>query len=236
MPLNDSNRAPMIHNTTTTVTTTSPNIAVTLPMPSYLQNSFPFATYPPSSTNINLHQSTSFLSSPLPSAIFTNTAGFPNIPKDISMPNSQQNEVSKGKKVVIDEGDKENCNPNKVFKRQINAESLRSVLKRCRSNTTSSHSGPDPNLLVADLITEHRTWDMISLETNFNQADIDRVLSIPLSLYPHDDVLIWNQSFTGVYNSCFLSSAGVFGMKGMHFTMGIQFAHQLLLLHMLHRI
>ncbi|KAM6571333.1 hypothetical protein CsatA_015413 [Cannabis sativa] len=60
--------------------------------------------------------------------------------------------------------------------------------------------GSDPNLMVADLITGQRQWDLLSLQANFNQPDIDRILTIPLSLFPHDDVLVWNHSFTGIYN------------------------------------
>uniref|UniRef100_A0A803NUD3 Endonuclease/exonuclease/phosphatase domain-containing protein n=1 Tax=Cannabis sativa TaxID=3483 RepID=A0A803NUD3_CANSA len=42
--------------------------------------------------------------------------------------------VSKGKAVIAFDVDTENINPNKQFIRQINSESLRNVLKRCRSN------------------------------------------------------------------------------------------------------
>ncbi|KAF4394618.1 hypothetical protein F8388_020443 [Cannabis sativa] len=54
--------------------------------------------------------------------------------------------------------------------------------------------------MVADLIDGQRQWDLLSLQSNFSQVDIDRILTIPLSLFPHDDVLVWNNSFTGIYN------------------------------------
>ncbi|KAM6547612.1 hypothetical protein CsatB_019288 [Cannabis sativa] len=60
--------------------------------------------------------------------------------------------------------------------------------------------GADPNLMVADLISDQRQWDLVSLQANFSQADVDHILTIPLSLFPHNDVLIWSHSFTGIYN------------------------------------
>ncbi|KAF4380209.1 hypothetical protein G4B88_001360 [Cannabis sativa] len=94
--------------------------------------------------------------------------------------------------------DFENVNPNKQFKRQLDSESLRNVLKRCRSNTLhiqSDSSAPS----VADLITQNRQWDLTTISANFGQADIDRILSIPLTIYPSDDILIWNGTNSGNY-------------------------------------
>uniref|UniRef100_A0A803QEQ9 RNase H type-1 domain-containing protein n=1 Tax=Cannabis sativa TaxID=3483 RepID=A0A803QEQ9_CANSA len=59
--------------------------------------------------------------------------------------------------------------------------------------------GRDNSLQVADLITQHRQWDLTAISANFGQADIDRILSIPLAIYPSDDMLIWNGTNSGNY-------------------------------------
>ncbi|XP_060972531.1 uncharacterized protein LOC133038406 [Cannabis sativa] len=57
----------------------------------------------------------------------------------------------------------------------------------------------DTSLQVADLIDHHRQWDLTAIFANFGKADIDRILSIPLSIYPTDDILIWNGTTSGNY-------------------------------------
>ncbi|XP_060970191.1 uncharacterized protein LOC133037264 [Cannabis sativa] len=59
--------------------------------------------------------------------------------------------------------------------------------------------GNDNSLQVADLITQNRQWDLTTISANFGQADIDIILSIPLTIYPSDDILIWNGTNSGNY-------------------------------------
>ncbi|KAM6574232.1 hypothetical protein CsatA_022559 [Cannabis sativa] len=65
--------------------------------------------------------------------------------------------------------------------------------------TPFSFIGNDSSLQVADLIDQHRNWDLTVISANFGQADMDRILSIPLSIFPSDDVLIWNGTNSGNY-------------------------------------
>uniref|UniRef100_A0A803P4Z0 Reverse transcriptase zinc-binding domain-containing protein n=1 Tax=Cannabis sativa TaxID=3483 RepID=A0A803P4Z0_CANSA len=60
--------------------------------------------------------------------------------------------------------------------------------------------GTNPSLLVVDLITPQRQWDFTALQSLFCQVDIDCIRTIPLSLFPTDDILIWHHSSTGCYN------------------------------------
>ncbi|KAM6576524.1 hypothetical protein CsatB_028361 [Cannabis sativa] len=57
----------------------------------------------------------------------------------------------------------------------------------------------DDAMTVAHLITGSRQWNLEALQQNFSQPDIDNILSIPLSLYPSEDILIWHYSSTGCY-------------------------------------
>ncbi|KAM6564495.1 hypothetical protein CsatB_024493 [Cannabis sativa] len=66
--------------------------------------------------------------------------------------------------------------------------------------TPFSFIGTDSSLQVADLINSHRQWDFSAVAANFGQADIDRILSIPLSIFPKADILIWNGTNTGCYS------------------------------------
>uniref|UniRef100_A0A803PH33 Uncharacterized protein n=1 Tax=Cannabis sativa TaxID=3483 RepID=A0A803PH33_CANSA len=66
--------------------------------------------------------------------------------------------------------------------------------------TPFSFIGTDSSLQVADLINSNRQWDFSAVAANFGQADIDRILSIPLSIFPKADILIWNGTNTGCYS------------------------------------
>uniref|UniRef100_A0A803PXR5 Reverse transcriptase domain-containing protein n=1 Tax=Cannabis sativa TaxID=3483 RepID=A0A803PXR5_CANSA len=57
----------------------------------------------------------------------------------------------------------------------------------------------DDAMTVAHLITGSRQWNLEALQQNFSQPDIDNILSIPLSLYPSEDIRIWHYSSTGCY-------------------------------------
>uniref|UniRef100_A0A803PLI6 CCHC-type domain-containing protein n=1 Tax=Cannabis sativa TaxID=3483 RepID=A0A803PLI6_CANSA len=142
---------PNLHSNITT-TPANNNDTVTLPIPSYLQSSFPFATYPPPSSNITINPPITHMSTSLNSTLFTTPAAIPTLPTNTVNQNQLPRDNGKGKSIVIANDDKENCNPNKMFKRQLNAESLRSVLKRCRSNDPTTRSG---NSGLNDLTAPH---------------------------------------------------------------------------------
>uniref|UniRef100_A0A803PJK4 Reverse transcriptase domain-containing protein n=1 Tax=Cannabis sativa TaxID=3483 RepID=A0A803PJK4_CANSA len=59
--------------------------------------------------------------------------------------------------------------------------------------------GSDFNLTVSELIDCDRQWHMPSLKSNFLDIDIDKILSIPLSTFSHDDKIIWHHETTGIY-------------------------------------
>ncbi|KAF4383377.1 hypothetical protein G4B88_023951 [Cannabis sativa] len=44
--------------------------------------------------------------------------------------------------------------------------------------------------------SEERQWDHTTLQSNFCQVDIDRICTIPLNLFPSDEILIWHHSST----------------------------------------
>uniref|UniRef100_A0A803QK36 Reverse transcriptase domain-containing protein n=1 Tax=Cannabis sativa TaxID=3483 RepID=A0A803QK36_CANSA len=57
----------------------------------------------------------------------------------------------------------------------------------------------DRDVKVADFITHSRQWDVPKLQQFFTPPDVDRILSIPLSLFPCEDVLLWHYSSAGFY-------------------------------------
>ncbi|KAF4373428.1 hypothetical protein G4B88_011697 [Cannabis sativa] len=173
-----------------------------IPFPSYLPITPMIATYPPNSHSVKPPTRTPLMPAtfPLNSPSFSTVVSL-NVSPTLHSPLSN----AKGKAILVSDDDFENVNPNKQFKRQLDSESLRNVLKRCRSNTlhiqsdSSAPSGNDNSLQVADLITQNRQWDLTTISANFGQADIDIILSIPLTIYPSDDILIWNGTNSGNY-------------------------------------
>ncbi|XP_060965559.1 uncharacterized protein LOC133034485 [Cannabis sativa] len=65
--------------------------------------------------------------------------------------------------------------------------------------TPYTYSG-DPIFTVSHYISADRKWDTRILENHFGAIDIERILSIPLSSLPREDLLIWHHSYTGVYS------------------------------------
>uniref|UniRef100_A0A803P6L1 Reverse transcriptase zinc-binding domain-containing protein n=1 Tax=Cannabis sativa TaxID=3483 RepID=A0A803P6L1_CANSA len=53
---------------------------------------------------------------------------------------------------------------------------------------------------VSSFITGERIWNVSLLNSYFQQIDIDRILSIPLSFFADNDRLIWHHSTNGIYN------------------------------------
>uniref|UniRef100_A0A803Q0L2 RNase H type-1 domain-containing protein n=1 Tax=Cannabis sativa TaxID=3483 RepID=A0A803Q0L2_CANSA len=64
--------------------------------------------------------------------------------------------------------------------------------------TPYSYRG-DPAFTVEHYISPLRTWDLRILKSHFGDIDIQRILSLPLSMYPREDKLIWHHSDTGFY-------------------------------------
>ncbi|KAF4361328.1 hypothetical protein G4B88_015920 [Cannabis sativa] len=173
-----------------------------IPFPAYLPITPMIATYPPNTLPVQSASRTPF--APVTSPILPpNHSTIVSTNPSATLLSSSHN--LKGKAVLISKDECENINPNKQFKRQMDSESLRNVLKRCRSNAiqiqsdSSAPSGTDSSLLVADLIDQHRQWDLTAVSSNFGQAEIDRILSIPLSIFPSEDALIWNGTTSGNY-------------------------------------
>ncbi|KAF4378126.1 hypothetical protein G4B88_022949 [Cannabis sativa] len=86
-----------------------------------------------------------------------------------------------------------------------------------KEERATSTGGSDASLQVADLIDQHRQWDITAISANFGPANFDRILAIPLSLYPTEDILIWN----GTTSGCYTVKSDVWrqSLLGFNFTM-----------------
>ncbi|KAF4350435.1 hypothetical protein F8388_005459 [Cannabis sativa] len=101
-------------------------------------------------------------------------------------------------------------------KRQLSTSggNVRNVLKRCPTrgsplaDTTninllqqsdSSSNGIEPDQHVSSLITSARQWDLEVLNASFLASDVDKILQIPLPIFPTEDTLIWHFETNGAY-------------------------------------
>uniref|UniRef100_A0A803QJP0 Zinc knuckle CX2CX4HX4C domain-containing protein n=1 Tax=Cannabis sativa TaxID=3483 RepID=A0A803QJP0_CANSA len=109
--------------------------ASVIPFPPYLTLKPMIATYPPTPQTVKSFPHTSSLPVSFPSIPSTPSTIVSTFP---SAAGQSPRSLSKGKAVLEYDIGTENINPNKQFKRQIDSESLRNVLKRCRSNVHST--------------------------------------------------------------------------------------------------
>uniref|UniRef100_A0A803NI86 Uncharacterized protein n=1 Tax=Cannabis sativa TaxID=3483 RepID=A0A803NI86_CANSA len=127
MPLNPN--GPIVDNTLDSATMTSATITTTRPF----IHSTPIATYPPTSPSINLTPTNSPSSASIPVTAATSLSA-----------------KAKGKSIMVEDDLSGEGSPQRIFKRQVESDNLRSVLKRCRNNTQpQTHSEGSPTQSVS---------------------------------------------------------------------------------------
>ncbi|KAF4373373.1 hypothetical protein F8388_026204 [Cannabis sativa] len=60
-------------------------------------------------------------------------------------------------------------------------------------------NGIEPDQRVSSLITSARQWDLEVLNASFLASDVDKILQIPLPIFPAKDTLIWHFETNGAY-------------------------------------